>query len=136
MAWPWLWAAILKRMLHGYAFAILAGITAIGATLPLLSDTVPMLLISAAVFGSASFAVVAATTAFVRRNFSQAQWASGIGMLTVVFGIGQVLGPVGIGFVNDVLQDLSGGLWASVSLLLIAGILGAFQRDGKSLQLR
>jgi MFS family permease len=136
MAWPWLWAGILKRMLHGYAFAILAGITAIGATLPLLSDTVPMLLISAAVFGSAFFAVVAATTAFVRRNFSQAQWASGIGMLTVVFGIGQVLGPVGIGFVNDVLQDLSGGLWASVSLLLIAGILGAFQRDGKSLQLR
>lgn len=129
MASPWLWTVILKRLVHGYAFAVLTGITAIGAMLPLLSDTVPMLLASAALFGSAFFAVVAATTAFVRRNLPQAQWASGIGVLTVIFGIGQMLGPVAIGLVNDVMQNLSGGLWASVVLLFIAATLGALQRD-------
>lgn len=129
MASPWLWTVILKRFLHGHAFAVLTGITAIGAVLPLISNTVPMLLASAALFGSAFFAVVAATTAFVRRNLPQAQWASAIGILTVVFGIGQMLGPVAIGFVNDVMQNLESGLWASVVLLLVAAMLGALQRD-------
>jgi predicted MFS family arabinose efflux permease len=129
MASPWLWTVILKRLLHGHAFAVLTGITAIGAMLPLLSDTVPALLASAALFGSAFFAVVAATTAFVRRNLPQVQWASAIGILTVVFGIGQMLGPVAIGLINDVMRNLSGGLWASVVLLFIAAMLGALQRD-------
>ena len=132
MASPWLWTVILKRFLHGHAFATLTGITAIGAMLPLISNTVPMLLASAAIFGSAFFAVVAATTAFVRRNLPQAQWASAIGILTVVFGIGQILGPVGIGLVNDVMQNLSSGLWVSVLLLFVAALLGVLQRDGKS----
>lgn len=129
MASPWLWSVILKRLVHGHAFAALTGVTAIGAMLPLLSGTVPVLLASAALFGSAFFAVVAATTAFVRRNLPQAQWASAIGTLTVAFGIGQMLGPVAIGLVNDVTGNLSGGLWASVALLFAAAMLGLFQRD-------
>ncbi|MBA2742832.1 MAG: YbfB/YjiJ family MFS transporter [Chthoniobacterales bacterium] len=129
MASPWLWTVIHQRFVHGYAFAVLTSITAVGAMLPLLSDTVPLLLISAALFGSAFFAVAAATTAFVRRNLRQAHWAFGIGMLTVAFGIGQMLGPVAIGLVNDVTQNLSGGLWASVLLLFVAAVLGALQRD-------
>lgn len=129
MASPWLWTAILKRLLHGHAFAVLTGITAIGAVVPLLSDTVPALLASAALFGSAFFSVVAATTAFVRRNLPQPQWASAIGVLTVVFGLGQMLGPVAIGLVNDATRNLASGLWASVALLLVAAMLGALQRD-------
>ncbi len=129
MASPWLWTAILKRLLHGHACAVLTGIAAFGVMLPLMSNTMPMLLASAALFGSAFFAVVAATTAFVRRNLPQAEWASSIGTLTVVFGIGQMLGPVAIGLVNDVMQNLSGGLWASVLLLFIAAMLDALQRD-------
>ncbi len=129
VASPLLWTVILRRLLHGYACAVLTGIAAIGVMLPLMSNTMPMLLASAAVFGSTFFAVVAATTAFVRRNLPQAEWASTIGTLTVVFGIGQMLGPVVIGLLNDVMQNLSGGLWASVLLLFIAAMLDALQRD-------
>lgn len=129
MASPWLWTFVMKRFLHGYAFAALTCVTAVGAVLPLLSDHMAMLLASAALFGSAFFAVVASTTAFVRRNLAENQWASGIGIFTVVFGVGQILGPVAIGFVNDRLHNLSGGLWASVSLLLISIAFGSLQRD-------
>lgn len=129
MASPWLWTVILKRLMHGYACAVLTGIAAIGVMLPLMSNTVPMLLASAALFGSAFFAVVAATTAFVRRNLPQVEWASCLGTLTVVFGIGQMLGPVAIGALNDAIQNLSAGLWASVLLLFMAAMLGAVQRD-------
>jgi predicted MFS family arabinose efflux permease len=129
MVSPGVWVMIHKRFLHGHAFSVLTGITAIGAMLPLISNTVPMLLASAALFGSAFLAVVAATTAFVRRNHPQAEWASVIGFLTVVFGIGQMLGPVAIGFVNDAMQNLQSGLWASVALLFVAAVLGTLQRD-------
>jgi predicted MFS family arabinose efflux permease len=133
MASPWLWAGVLKRLLHGYAFAVLTGVTMVGAALPLLSGTVAMLLASAALFGCAFFAVVATTTVFVRRNLPQAQWATGIAMLTVVFGIGQMLGPVVIGILNDLTQGLAGGLWASVLLLFIAALVGMVQRDFEAL---
>jgi hypothetical protein len=38
-------------------------------------------------------------------------------------------GRVVIGLVNDVMRNLSSGLWASVVLLFIAAMLGALQRD-------
>ncbi|MEX0955027.1 MAG: YbfB/YjiJ family MFS transporter [Rhizobiaceae bacterium] len=131
MVSPWLWAGVIKRLLHGYAFAALAAVTTIGSSLPLLSTTVPVLLASAVVFGSAFFAVVAATTAFARRNLPQAQWAAGIGMLTVAFGIGQMLGPVAVGFLNDVTEGLTSGLLASTILLVAAVVIGGIQRDFK-----
>lgn len=129
MASPWLWAGALKQFVHGHAFAVLTGVTTAGAVLPLLSDSVPALLASAALFGSAFFAVVAATTAFVRRNLPQTAWAASIGMLTAIFGIGQMLGPVAIGFVNDLTHGLSAGLWASAILLILAVLVALFQRD-------
>ena len=129
MASPWIWARLLGRLCHGHAFAVLTGMTAVGAALPLLSGAVATLFLSAVLFGSAFFAVVASTTAFVRRNLPPAVWASAIGTLTVAFGAGQVLGPIAIGAINDRTQALSGGLWASVFLLLAACTLGVLQRD-------
>ncbi|OZA00671.1 MAG: hypothetical protein B7X99_03360 [Rhizobiales bacterium 17-65-6] len=75
------------------------------------------------------FAVVAATTAYVRRNLPQHQWARAIGCLTVSFSIGQMVGPVATGLVTDLTHDLAGGLWTSTSLLLLASATGATQRD-------
>ncbi|MDQ3559585.1 MAG: YbfB/YjiJ family MFS transporter [Pseudomonadota bacterium] len=129
MVSPWLWAGVLKRRLHGRAFATLTGVTALGAALPLLSGAKPVLLASATLFGGAFFAVVAATTAFVRRNLPPQSWASGIGVLTVSFGLGQALGPIGTGLLNDFTGGLSGGLWASAGLLLAAASIGSLQRD-------
>lgn len=132
MASPWLLRIVLERCLNGYAFALLTGMTAVGALLPLLSNTVVSLLTSATLFGSTFFAVVAATTAFVRRNFPQGQWAAAIGGLTAAFGVGQTLGPIAIGFLNDVAQNMSVGHWASVCLLVIAALLACQQRDFRS----
>lgn len=129
MASPWLWAGVLRRGAHGRAFALLTGVTTIGAALPLVSSAPSTLLASAALFGSAFFAVVAATTAFVRRNLPPEGWASGIGALTVGFGIGQTIGPIGVGSLSDGVGGLDGGLWTSAGLLLVAAILGMAQRD-------
>jgi MFS family permease len=86
-------------------------------------------MISAAVLGSAFFAVVAATTAFVRRNLPRSSWASAIGAMTVAFGVGQAVGPVAIGALTDLTGALSSGLWTSVVFLVLGAGIGTIQRD-------
>jgi hypothetical protein len=129
MAFPWLWAGVLKRLRHGRAFAVLCTLSAIAAALPLISGARPVLLISGALFGSTLLGVVAATTVFVRRNLPAGQWPAGIGAMTVAFGIGQTAGPLITGLVTDLGGGLSGGLWASAGLLALAVGIGGMQRD-------
>ncbi len=128
MASPWLWSGALRSQKHGRVFGLLTAVTAFGAALPLVSSSMPALMISAAVFGSTFFAVVAVTTAFVRRNLPASAWASAIGVLTVAFGLGQAIGPVAIGALTDLTGALSGGLSASVALLALGAGTGAMQR--------
>lgn len=129
IASPWVCAGIQKKVLHGYGFALLSLITLIASLLPIFSSGTTLLMVSAASFGCAFFAVVASTTVYVRRNLPPQGWAAAIGMMTVMFSIGQIVGPVLIGFINDLTHNLSSGLWASAGLLLLAVICGLAQRD-------
>lgn len=126
---PWLWAGVHRRLKHGHAFALLCALTALGGAVPLVSKDTLALYVSGAMFGCAFFAVVASTTVFVRRNYPDLAWGRAIGALTVSFGMGQVLGPVVIGFVNDVTGGLSSGLIASTVVLMMGAGFGFFQRD-------
>lgn len=126
---PWLWAGVLKNQRHGRAFAILNGVTLVGAVLPLISSAWSVLLASAAIFGCAFFAVVASTTAFVRRNCDAVALASGIGAMTVAFSIGQTLGPTLSGWLNDLSGGLSVGLLTSAVFLTAAALIGLLQTD-------
>jgi predicted MFS family arabinose efflux permease len=132
IATPWLWSGVLRRLRHGWAFAILCAITAAGAALPLLSGSLPFQLASAALFGCSFFAVVAATTAFARRNFAPQDWATAIGALTVSFGIGQMIGPLLVGWMNDASGGLNAGLSVSAGLLLLAAFVAIWQGDGQT----
>lgn len=129
MLFPWLWAGVLKNQRHGRAFAMLNGVTLVGVVLPLTSSAWPVLLGSAAVFGCAFFAVVASTTAFVRRNCDTSALASGIGAMTVAFSIGQTLGPTLSGWLNDLSGGLSVGLLAAAVFLTAAALIGLLQSD-------
>ncbi|MEJ1934425.1 YbfB/YjiJ family MFS transporter [Nostoc sp. NIES-2111] len=129
IAWPWVWSFAIARMTGGRAVGFLTAVTALGALLPLLSLSIPVLFLSALVFGSAFFAVVAATTAFVRRNLPRQAWPAGIGLMTVSFGLGQTFGPVGMGAITDLSGGLSAGMWASVAVLALGAALAALQPD-------
>lgn len=91
-----------------------------------------MLAISALVFGVAFFAVVTATTAFVRFNYPAALWPSAIAAMTIAFGIGQTLGPIVTGWITDATGSLSSGLAVSAAALGIGVITAAFQRPLKA----
>ena len=90
---PWVWRRVLALDRGGLSTAIILGVNAIGAALPLFGHSPLLLAISALVFGVAFFAVVASTTAFVRFNYPPAAWPTAIAAMTIAFGIGQTLGP-------------------------------------------
>jgi hypothetical protein len=128
-SFPWTWSWLLDRFSGGRGMGALVMVTAVGAMLPLIVPGLAGLLLSAAIFGSAFFAVVAATTVFVRRNMSGATWPAGIAAMTVAFSLGQVLGPTAIGMVSDTAGNLAAGLWISVGVLAVSAILALLQSD-------
>jgi predicted MFS family arabinose efflux permease len=76
---PWVWRRVLALDRGGVSTAIIQGVNAIGAALPIFGHSPPLLAISALVFGVAFFAVVGSTTTFVRLNYPPAAWPTAIG---------------------------------------------------------
>ena len=124
---PWVWRGVLALDRGGASTAIILSANAVGAALPLLGHSTPLLALSALVFGVAFFAVVASTTAFVRFNYPPAEWPMGIAAMTIAFGIGQTLGPIAVGAITDALGSLSYALNVSAAMLAVGAIAAAFQ---------
>ncbi|MGP1396365.1 MAG: YbfB/YjiJ family MFS transporter [Inquilinaceae bacterium] len=129
MASPWLWGPVMARMSAGRAIAFLMTVTLAGAAMPLFSQSFAMAIVSAGIFGSAFFAVVAATTAFVRRNADVGDWTFAIGVFTVAFGLGQVVGPILVGAISDNSGNLRDGLLWGCAFLLAGVGLSASQKE-------
>ena len=127
-ATPWVWRRVLAWNSGGLSTTIILGVNALGAVLPLFGHSATMLTISALVFGVSFFAIVGSTTAFVRFNSPSEAWPRGIAIMTIAFGIGQMLGPTVVGAITDAFGSLSYALNASALLLLVGAIAAAFQR--------
>lgn len=126
---PWIWHTVIAERKGGQATAIITLAATLGAIIPLTMPGAFALVASPFAVGSACFMVVAATTAFVRRNFRPELWSAGIGTMTTCFAAGQMLGPILAGALIDHSGRLSSGLWCAVSLLAGAVALTALQRD-------
>jgi predicted MFS family arabinose efflux permease len=127
-ATPWVWRRVLALDRGGVSTAIILGVNAVGAALPLFGQSTILLAISALVFGIAFFAVVGSTTAFVRFNYPPAAWPSGIAAMTIAFGIGQTLGPIAVGAITDAMGSLSYALNVSAMMLALGAVATAFQK--------
>jgi predicted MFS family arabinose efflux permease len=124
---PWLWRRVLAMDRGGISTAIILGVNAIGAGLPLFGHSTALLTLSALVFGVSFFAVVGSTTAFVRFNYPPSAWPTAIAAMTIAFGIGQTLGPIAVGAITDAMGSLSYALNVSAATLAVGAIAAAFQ---------
>jgi predicted MFS family arabinose efflux permease len=129
---PWLWGGVINRGRGGGATAIVTAVTGLGALFPFFSSSTIALALSAAVFGSAFFAVTSSTTAFVRFNYPAAAWPKAIGVLTMAFGIGSMLGPIATGAVSDATGHLNAMLAMSAAMLGLGAVVAAVQKPLKS----
>jgi predicted MFS family arabinose efflux permease len=128
IASSWLWARLLQHARGGGALALLNGLLALATLLPVVSAAPWVAFVSGFLFGSVFLAVVASTTALVRRNAEPAQWASGIAAFTSVFAFGQIVGPSLIGALSDASGGLRVGFAVSAAVLAAASLVALMQR--------
>ena len=125
MASSRIWAGLLNAHRGGGALARLNALLGLAVVLPTLSDNFYVFVLSGALFGAVFMSIVATTTAFVRLNFPAAAWSAGITAFSVVFAMGQVLGPLAVGWVADSHGGLVRGFLYS-AMALWAGALVAW----------
>jgi predicted MFS family arabinose efflux permease len=124
----WLWAGLLQRFRGGESLALLNALLALATLLPVLSAHPAVLFASGALFGAVFLSVVASTTALVRHNLPAAAWAGGIGGFTIVFAVGQIVGPSLVGWVADGSGGLARGFVVSAAVLALGALLAWRQR--------
>ena len=122
-----IWAGLLNHFKGGQALAILNALLSVATLIPALTSAWSAMLLSGILFGGVFLSVVASTTAMVKHNLPASQWASGISAFTVVFAVGQIVGPTVVGWIADGPGGLQRGLVFSAAALLL-GALVAWQQ--------
>ncbi|WP_423458173.1 YbfB/YjiJ family MFS transporter [Ottowia sp. VDI28] len=123
-----IWAGLLDRAKGGGALALLNAVLGVATILPALTGAWPVVLASGLLFGGVFLSVVASTTAFVRHNLPEPQWAAGISTFTIVFALGQIVGPTIVGWVADGPGGLARGLLYSAGALWVGALLAWRQK--------
>ncbi len=124
-----IWGPLLARLSGGKGVAVANAVVMLGAILPVLIDAQPAVYISAILFGGSFLIVPTSVTAFARKATPPRSWTAAIAMLTVVFAIGQCVGPWLSGVVSDARYGLSGGLLLSGAILAAAALTALLQRE-------
>jgi len=125
---PFLWAGLLQRHPDGRPLARLSLLLALATALPVLWASPVAAYVSGSIFGAVFLSVVAATTALVRHNLPQEQWPAGVSTFTIIFAVGQIIGPGVVGVLADGPGGLRAGLGLSACALLIGAALARAQR--------
>lgn len=117
------WRRLLDRTRGGRSLALLLGLVAVGAAVPLVSGSLLGLFVSGVLFGGTFLSVVSAVTTLVRRALPQHAWTGGLALFTVLFSVGQTLGPLLSGALADASGGLASGFLLSSTLLVVgAGV--------------
>jgi len=118
-----LWAELAGRAGYARALAGAYALQAVGIALPIAGGA-GAAFASAVLFGG-TFAGITALTLALAGHLAPKRSARLIGMLTAIFGVGQMIGPVLAGFIVSRAQSFTPALAAASALVLIGGILMA-----------
>ena len=129
MTAPLLWRVPRARWRPAAVLGATGVVLSTGAALPLYSTSLPAMIVSAFLFGSAMFSVPTAITEIAKTSLPARAWGPAVAFFTFVFSIGQAIGPVFTGWLADRSQSLQAGLAASVVILLAASLIAPFQRE-------
>ena len=126
---PIVWRVPRARWAASKTLAAVGVTISIGAAIPLYSTSLTAMIISAIFFGSAMFTAPATVTNLVKTTLPKTAWGSAVAVFTMLFAIGQSIGPVLTGWLADATHSLHAGLAASVGILLVASAAAMCQRD-------
>ena len=123
-----IWSGLLDRYDGGQPLTILSTLLGAAIVVPALTAHWAAVLVSGLLFGAVFLSIVSATTALVRHNLPPSQWTAGISAFTVVFAIGQIVGPTVVGWIADGPGGLARGLLFSAAALWLGASVAWRQR--------
>lgn len=121
------WPRLFTRFPGRSTLAILLVADAGGTSLLVAGNGLPELVGSALVVGGCLTGIVGAVTMVARQSLPDSAVLSGLSGLTVVFAVGQFIGPTLFGAISDVV-GLTTSLWLSAAVLFAAGMSALAQR--------
>jgi predicted MFS family arabinose efflux permease len=128
MLGPLPWRRVLAASDTGLPLALANAATGFAAALPLIWSSPTGFATSAFLFGLSFFNAPTAVTNFSRKNLEQKYWGQSVALYTTVFAIGQILGPVGAGWLTDATGELAWGFAIAAAVLIGGAAIAAGQR--------
>ncbi|MFC3694972.1 YbfB/YjiJ family MFS transporter [Chenggangzhangella methanolivorans] len=132
VAFTFLWGSVLGRLRGGLGLIATTSIMMAGVALVIFEPSRTGAYVSAVLFGASGLASVTAVTTLARRIYPPELWTPAIGLLTVAFGVGQIVGPVLSGFVSDGPHGLTAGLTLSLWIMAATVAAAALQRERRA----
>jgi MFS family permease len=126
---PWLWKRPFAEWRGGPVIALVMTVLAAGAGLPLLASGLPAMLASAALFGAGMFSTPSAVSTLIRKQLPKPAWGGAMAVFTILFAIGQIVGPTVTGWLADLYGSLRPGLALSALMLLAGAVVALRQKD-------
>jgi len=125
---PFVWRGVLSRARGGGAMAAANLATGAGVFCALVFPAPAGVLVSAALVGLSFYIVPTSATTFGRKNLDQPQWGRSFAAFTIVFSIGQMIGPVAAGAVADATRSIALGLAGAGAILILGAAVAAVQK--------
>lgn len=123
------WARPIGALGGSRAMSAVLLTLAVGTGLPVLVPQVWAFFVSGILVGGSFLSAVTAMSVGVRHVLPQALWTAGLAFTTIVFGVGQMLGPWLTGAIADRFDGLATGLVFSTVVLLVGAGLALPQRE-------
>ncbi len=121
------WRGRLGKERSGLTMALMGAGGGLSALVLLFSDSLGTLLLSAIGFGMTAMPMFTAVAILIRMHLAPRHWAQGIALATLIFALGQGLGPVGSGWAADHYGPKASLIWTFV-IMTIGGIVALTQR--------
>ena len=126
---PWLWRGPLQTWPPARMMAAAIAMLAVGSLLPLLHAGIASLFVSAILCGTSMWNIPSSVTNLAKRALPKQAWGSAVASFTIVFSMGQIIGPVATGWLADQFGSLRIGLAPAVGVLAVGALIALAQRD-------
>ena len=126
---PWLWRGPLQTWPPARMMAAAIAMLAVGSLLPLLHAGSASLFVSAILCGTSMWNIPSSVTNLAKRALPKQAWGSAVASFTIVFSMGQIIGPVATGWLADQFGSLRIGLAPAVGVLAVGALIALAQRD-------
>jgi MFS family permease len=128
MVSSFVWTPLFAKHSSGLPMALIMLTMSVGTCLAVLMPNTIGLILSSALFGLSVFMAPGAVTNFSRRNLPQSSWGAAVSLFTILFAVGQTIGPVAAGMLADALGNIGLSLLVAGATLFCGAIIASFQK--------